>query len=316
MAPVASHQTVTGQSLTCALLVPCKNGAAYLPRLFASARAQTRPFDEILLFDDGSVDDSGAVATALGAKVLRSDHSLGPSAARNRLISACACEWLHFHDADDTMDPRYLERVLQEIRPGTDLVICDMPWVEEETGRKENHWIYDAAALARHPVAYLLLNTVGGINGLYRREALTSIGGFDEQLKFWEDMELNLRLTARGGRTAVVNEDLVTAYRRRGSYSNANLGEVWRVKLRIMEALRPSADPVLRATLATEAETIAERLAKLGLWRDVPAALALSRQTGGHPPTTQNPLLRLLKPILPATWSFRLQHVIRKKLAR
>jgi glycosyltransferase involved in cell wall biosynthesis len=316
MARMASKKTVTDTRLTCALLVPCRNGAPYLPRLFASAHAQTRPFDEIWLFDDGSTDRSSAVAAESGARVLRSDFSIGPSAARNRLIAACTCDWLHFHDADDTMEPRYLERVSELARPGTDLVICDMPWIEEETGRRENHWTYDSAALARHPTAYLLLNTVGGINGFYRREALTAIGGFDETLKFWEDLELNLRLAARGTRTAVINEDLVTAFRRRSSYSNANLGAVWRVKLRIMANLLPTADRTLLSTIATEAETIAERLATLGLWQDVPSALKLARQAGGNPPQTHNPLLRLIKPVLPSSWSFRLQHILRKKLKR
>jgi len=302
-------------AFTFGLLVPCKNGAAFLPRLFASARAQTRPFDEIWLLDDGSDDNSGAVATALGARVLRVDRSLGPSAARNRLIEACTCDWLHFHDADDTMDPRYLERVSQEARSSTDLVICDMPWVQEETGQRENHWTYDGAALARHPAAYLLVNTIGGINGLYRRDTLRAIGGFDEKLHFWEDLELNLRLCARGSRTVVVNEDLVTAYRRRDSYSNSNLGEVWRVKLRIMERLHPTADYMLRATISTEAETIADRFAALGLWQDVPTALGVARHAGGNPPTTRNPLLRFLKLLLPDTWTFRLQHALRKKLA-
>jgi glycosyltransferase involved in cell wall biosynthesis len=303
-------------SPTFGLLIPCKNGAAFLPRLFASVRSQTRAFDEIWLFDDGSQDDSSAVAAAFGARVLRSEHSLGPSAARNRLVAACGCDWLHFHDADDIMDPRYLERVAMEARPGIDLVICDMPWIEEETGRRENHWTYDAAALARHPAAYLLVNTIGGINGLYRRDALHAIGGFDENLKYWEDLELNLRLHARGPRAAVVNEDLVTAYRRRGSYSNSNLGEVWRVKLRIMENLRPGANDTLRATIVTEAETIADRFAALMLWNDVPSALALARRAGGNPPTTRNPLLRLLKPLVPDAWTFRLQYALRKKLAR
>jgi glycosyltransferase involved in cell wall biosynthesis len=300
---------------TFGLLVPCKNGAAFLPRLFASAQAQVRAFDEIWLFDDGSDDRSGEVAAAHGARVLRSNHSLGPSAARNRLVAACTCDWLHFHDADDIMDPHYLERTAARTGPEIDLVICDMPWVEEETGRRENHWTYDSAALARHPMAYLLINTIGGINGLYRRSALEAVGGFDENLKFWEDLELNLRLSARGSRAAVVNEDLVTAYRRRGSYSNSNLGEVWRVKLRIMEKLLVAADAHLRSTLAAEAETIADRFAALGLWADVPSALALARRAGGDPPTTRHPLLRLLKPLLPAAWTFRLQHALRKKLS-
>lgn len=301
---------------TFALLVPCKNGARFLPRLFASVRAQTRPFDEIWVFDDGSEDDSSKVAMELGARVLRSEKSLGPSAARNRLITACACDWIHFHDADDTMDPLYLERVSTRVKPGTDVVVCDMLWIEEETGKEENRWTYDGAALARNPAAYLLLNTIGGINGLYRRSALADAGGFDESLRFWEDMEVNLRLGKRGARTEVINENLVTACRHRRSYSNSNLGEVWRVKLHIMESLRPTADAFLLATIAAEAETIADRFADLTLWPDIPPALRLARLAGGNPPTTKNTLLQLLKHFLPDALTFRLQYHLRKSRAR
>jgi len=300
---------------TFGLLVPCRNGAPFLSRLFASARAQTRAFDEIWLFDDGSDDGSGALAGQSGARVLRSDRTVGPSAARNRLIAACGCRWLHFHDVDDIMDPRYLERVAAHTAPGVEVVVCNMVWLNEGTGGVDNRWTYDAAALARDPVSYLVRNTVGGINGLYRREALLAVGGFDESLRYWEDLDLNLRLSRRT-RPAVVPEELVTAFRRRASYSNANLGEVWRVKLHLMARLLADATPAARTTLAAEAEAVAGRLAALGCWRDVPAALALARRAGGNPPTTRHPGLRLLKRIVPAATAFRLQWALHRILAR
>lgn len=296
---------------TFGLLVPCKDGASFLPRLFASARAQTRPFDEIWVYDDGSSDDTARVARTLGAEVLRGATARGPSAARNRLAEACGCDWLHFHDADDTMNSAYLERVSARVNAATDVVICDMLWLDEVTGQIDNRWSYDATALVRHPAAYLLINPVGGINGLYRRSTLAAAGGFDEKLGYWEDLELHLRLNRLGARTAVVNEELVTAHRRRTSYSNSNLGEVWRVKLQLMERLRIDADPELRDTIAREAETIADRLAQLRCWADVPAALALAQRAGGDPPTTRSLPLRGLKRVLPTLWTFRLQRALR-----
>lgn len=299
-----------------ALLIPCRNGAKFLPRLFATVAAQSRPFDEILLFDDGSTDDTADVAARFGARVLRSEQSLGPAAARNRLVAASTGEWIHFHDADDTLASSYLERASQFATEQTDLVICDMLWIEEATGKVENRWRYDAAALDRHPASSLLLNTIGGINGLYRRSALLAAGGFDESLSYWEDLDLGLRLFAHGIRCAVVNEDLVTAYRREASFSNSNLGEVWRAKLRLMRRLLDGADGELRDTIAREAETIADRLALLGCWPDVPAALALGVDAGGDPPATADPALRVLKHLIPRTWAYRLQHWRRRTAAR
>lgn len=302
-------------SPTYGLLVPCKNGASFLQRLFDSAHAQTKPFDEIWLFDDGSTDNSAELASRLGAQVLRSDKSLGPSAARNRLIEACQCDWLHFHDADDTMDPHYLERVSTAAIAGTDVVVCNMQWLEEQTGRIENHWCYDTAEFARDAQSYLIVNTVGGINGLYRRTTLEAIKGFDESLHFWEDTDLNLRLARHGAHIVAVPEDLVSAYRRTSSYSNTNLNAVWRAKLALMTALLPQAHHSLRATIAIEAERVAGRLAQLNAWRDVPSALDLAVRAGGNPPTTDNLALRTLKHLLPRTWTFRLQHRLRHRSA-
>ena len=301
---------------TCALLVPCKNGASYLPRLFASVRAQTRPFNELWVFDDGSTDDTSQVAGALGAKVIRSETSLGPSAARNRLIDASESEWLHFHDADDTLAPLYLERVMKQAVPPVSVVVCDMEWRFERTGQLDMTWRYDEHALNASPTSYLVQNTIGGINGLYRRDALRRVHGFDESLSFWEDLDLNLRLARNGTRYSVVNEFLVTAFRRENSHSNSSLPNVWTCKLRLMEGLLAEADSTLRSTIAREAETIAERLAQLGAWPNVAFALQIARRAGANPPTTRNLLVGAAKRVVPSTWAFRLQYGVRKMLSR
>jgi glycosyltransferase involved in cell wall biosynthesis len=299
-----------------ALLVPCKDGARFLPRLFASAAAQTRAFDEIVVFDDGSSDGSSDVARSLGARVIRSSVNVGPAAARNRLTESSTCEWLHFHDADDELDPRYLERVSSVAGDDTDLILCDMLWLEESTGQVDIRWTYDAAALASDPASYLIVNPVGGINGLYRRLTLMEAGGFEESLRYWEDLDLHLRLAHRRVRTRILNETLVTAHRREASHSNANLRAVWLAKLGLMERMLPSAPPRLRATLAVEGERVAHRLAALGHWRDVPTALALCQRAGGNPPSTHSTGLRLLKRVLPSTVTFGLQARLRHHLAR
>jgi glycosyltransferase involved in cell wall biosynthesis len=298
---------------SCALLIPCKNGEKFLPRLFATVMAQSRPFDEIWLFDDASTDRSGELARSFGAKVIRSDVSVGPAEGRNEMARATRCEWLHFHDADDTLAPRYLELVLAAGQhSGRDIVVCDMTWVREEDGVLDNRWTYDQAQLDQQPVAYMIHNTVGGINGLYNRQRFLAVNGFDPRLRFWEDMDLNIRLFQEGAKAAVVNEDLVTAYRRGSSYSNSNLDEVWRVKNAIMARLVPGADDYLLGVIVREAEIIAYRAADRGNWNDVRSSLALARNAGGDPPATHSGALKLVKRLLPDYWAFRMQYHIRR----
>ena len=93
------------------VVVPCFNAAPFLRESVGSALAQTRPPLEVIVVDDGSTDDSAAVASAMGAsvRVIRQDNR-GESAARNRAIDAARGDWIAFLDADDVWRPTKLER--------------------------------------------------------------------------------------------------------------------------------------------------------------------------------------------------------------
>lgn len=83
------------------VIVPAFNAAATLGATLASIRAQTRPPDEILVVDDGSTDDTPAIAAGLpGVQVLRRANG-GVAAALNHGIAAASGDLLACLDADD-----------------------------------------------------------------------------------------------------------------------------------------------------------------------------------------------------------------------
>jgi glycosyltransferase involved in cell wall biosynthesis len=291
----------------CALLIPCRNGASFLPRLFASVRAQDSRFAEVIVFDDGSSDNTAEVARAHGAKVLRSEASMGPSHARNRLVEATQCTWVHFHDADDVLNPRFLTQTAKAASAGNvDMIVCAMRWINEEDGSEHSVWHYDEAQLQSAPLSHLVRCTIGGINGTYRRSEFARHGGFEGR-DFWEDLEFTARWLRQGARVRVIPEVLVTAYRRRGSYSNSHLVQVWRSKLALLERWLPDATNAEREVIATETGHIAAQSVAVGDRAGVKRALALNRRAGGNAPTTSHPLLRLLKPVLPGWYLLWLQ---------
>lgn len=301
---------------TAALLVPCHNGARFLPQLTAGVRAQTRPFDECWLFDDGSTDDSAAIARELGFTVLRSERNRGPAAARNALAQATACEWLHFHDADDLIAADYLAACLAVASADVDLVICDMPWIDAESRELIFHWRYDEAQLRAAPFARLIEQTIGGINGLYRRSAFLAVGGFDETRAYWEDLDLSLRLFRAGVRFRAVPRDLVTAVRYRGSYSSRGSAKVWMSKIDLMAEWLSTDYDAVAATVAREAESIAVRMIGEGAIAEARRALDLCLRAGGRPPTTHHRLFAALRPLLPAFAALRLQQSFRRLTSR
>ncbi|MFO0934682.1 MAG: glycosyltransferase family A protein [Planctomycetota bacterium] len=94
-----------------AVVVPVRNGAAYLAEALASVAAQTVPAREVVVVDDGSTDGSAAVARAAGPGVRVVEQApLGAGAARNRGVAETTAPWLAFLDADDRWLPRKLAR--------------------------------------------------------------------------------------------------------------------------------------------------------------------------------------------------------------
>jgi GT2 family glycosyltransferase len=95
-----------------AAIIPHWNRRDLLEPLFASLHSQTRVFDEIILVDNGSTDDSRALATSLGARVLPLGENLGFAAAVNRGIESTTADWIAILNNDVTLAPEWLERLL------------------------------------------------------------------------------------------------------------------------------------------------------------------------------------------------------------
>jgi GT2 family glycosyltransferase len=100
--------------MTVAAIIPHWNRRDLLHPLFASLHSQTRPFDEIILIDNGSTDDSADLAQRQGATVLRLGSNLGFAAAVNRGIKATNADWIAILNNDVTLCPNWLKLLLNK----------------------------------------------------------------------------------------------------------------------------------------------------------------------------------------------------------
>ena len=75
-------------------VIPHWNRRELLAALLENLKQQTRPFDRIVVADNGSKDDSAALAEQAGAHVLRLGSNLGFAAAVNRAVRAENCDWV------------------------------------------------------------------------------------------------------------------------------------------------------------------------------------------------------------------------------
>src|ERR1700730_15853368 len=95
-----------------AAVVPHWNRRDLLQALLANLGEQTRAFDQIIVVDNGSMDDSVGVVERAGAKVVRLERNVGFAAAVNRGIQVAGADWIAILNNDVTLAPDWLATIL------------------------------------------------------------------------------------------------------------------------------------------------------------------------------------------------------------
>lgn len=104
------------------IVIPAKNEAASLPALLEQLRA-VGEWREIIVVDDGSNDKTAAIAEAAGCVVPRHPYSKGNGAAIKTGARTASGDVVVFMDADGQHDPADIQRLLDRINEGYDLVV-------------------------------------------------------------------------------------------------------------------------------------------------------------------------------------------------
>jgi len=185
------------------VIVPVYNGRATIERCLAALYAHRAPDVEIIVVDDGSADDSGAVAARTGARVLTLPANSGPAAARNHGASHACGEVLMFVDSDVAVAADAVDRVRKMLDTHPDVSAIfgsyDMdPPCGGVVSRYKNllhHFV--------HQNAETEASTFWAGCGAVRRGAFHSVGGFDHhrfRKPSIEDIDFGYRLRRAGHR--------------------------------------------------------------------------------------------------------------------
>jgi glycosyltransferase involved in cell wall biosynthesis len=228
---------VTETNTTVSIITPCFNGGKYLRQTIESVLAQSQPSLEMIVIDDGSTDDSAAIAESFGppVRVIRQPNQ-GESIARNRGIGEARGTHLLFLDADDLLHADALSTLLAAVDRRVDCVArmgCAL-FCEDPNQPLEQSW---ATAPAFFP-AIISGNLGPPHTWLVPTAIVRRIGGFRTDLQIFEDWEFWCRIGLTGA--AIENVDLIGAYYRR--HPNSQLAQM-RTELtalghvRVLEAL-------------------------------------------------------------------------------
>ncbi|WP_233498905.1 mycofactocin biosynthesis glycosyltransferase MftF [Blastococcus sp. TF02A-26] len=188
------------------VVVPVRDRTAGVARLLAALRADPGTAGvPVLVVDDGSADAGGlaAVATASDARVLRSDVSRGPAAARNTGLRAADTPLVAFLDSDCVPRPGWLPVLRRHLAdPRLAVVAPRVVALGTPTGRLAAYETavsaLDMGAAAASVRPLTAVSYVPSAALLVRRDALGD--GFDESMRVAEDVDLVWRLHAAGWR--------------------------------------------------------------------------------------------------------------------
>ena len=185
------------------IIVPVYKAEKYIHQCVDSLLAQTYTNIEVILVDDGSPDNCGAICDEYAAqdnrvKVIHQQNG-GVSVARQTGIMYATGEYSIHADPDDWVEPNMIEELVAKAEADSaDMVICDF-YRESKSGKT-----YDS----QHPGGDLSANAVlrkilyqqlhGSCwNKLVKRNCIEGIGFTSEDLCILEDELYNIRILAR-----------------------------------------------------------------------------------------------------------------------
>jgi SAM-dependent methyltransferase len=230
------------------IVIPCYNHARYLDAAIGSALAQTHASVEVIVVDDGSTDDSAAVAERHAGVRLVRQRNRGLGAARNTGLRESRGAFLTFLDADDRLLPGAIAAGLHALAADDAAAFAFGRYrVVDDAGRVLD--VPVTPPVADDPYEAMLRQSFISMHAtvLFRRAAVEAIGGYDESLDACEDFELYLRLTRRF--PVRQHAAIVADYRHHESNKSRDKRRIIEAALTVLGREWPHvrADPVRRA---------------------------------------------------------------------
>jgi glycosyltransferase involved in cell wall biosynthesis len=182
------------------IIIPTLNRAVLLPQTLDSLQRQTFPDWEAIVVDDGSTDGTEMLMqqrVAADARIRYAPRSLersGASVCRNLGTRLAHSDYLIFLDSDDYLAPTCLANryACMEAHPELDFGVFQTLLFRDRPGDLRKIWNVPTARndLDRFFSGDFPWTTTGP---MWRRQALESIGGWDETLPSWQDLDLHVR---------------------------------------------------------------------------------------------------------------------------
>lgn len=187
------------------VVIPTLNRLPLLNEALDSLAAQTFPDWECVVVDDGSSDGTAEEMARRHARdarcrfVVRGGGRRGANACRNAGIRASRADLIVFLDSDDLLAPHCLDRRVEAMRDNADLdyAVFDGDVFHDVVGDLRR--TFDMGQRSDDLDRFLALEPPWDTSApIWRKRTLEALGGWDEDLLSWQDIDLHIRALAAG----------------------------------------------------------------------------------------------------------------------
>ncbi|MBD2069390.1 glycosyltransferase [Leptolyngbya sp. FACHB-671] len=218
------------------IVIAAHNAAGTIAETLNSLLCQTYLDWEAIIVDDGSSDETAAIAAQFTAKDARiqvvSQPQGGVSSARNRGVSLAQSNWLLFLDADDWLLPPCLELLTNvlKLNAEVDAVYCGWARVAPD-GRYIDQYCCPCSDNLFEVFAKYCAFAIHTC--IFRHSLFESVGGFNPSLKTCEDWDLWQRIARTGASFAAVYK-VLALYRMRPDSASMSSFQVFTDGLQVI----------------------------------------------------------------------------------
>lgn len=187
------------------IVIPYFNREQFLPRTFRSLERSTRRAARLIFVDNGSQDGSRALCEDFARRhpeqdiLLLSESRSGAAIARNTGLAEVKTPWTYFFDSDDELSPRFIEQMEQTLKEHAeqnfDVIAFRTVMVHPDGSMTQRQSMFNESATDQ-----ILMSQLVTQNLFVRTDFLRRIGGWNEQLREWDDWELGIRVLVGGGK--------------------------------------------------------------------------------------------------------------------
>jgi hypothetical protein len=224
---------MTPSSPSITFVIPAFNAAATVVATLRSLLAQTRPDWTAIVIDDGSTDGTRHAAESVRDRRIQviGQANAGVACARNRGLSLAQTPAITFLDADDTVEPAFIEQKLPRLA-GFDLAAASYRYVDPDL--RDVGWTIRLSQDEPARLTEFNQFAIGAI--VFNRDSLLRLAGlcpFPSDTT-QEDWSLLLNLRNAGARWAPVSDTALYSYRLRPQSRTTALCAIWRDGLNLI----------------------------------------------------------------------------------